>query len=119
MNFGYFIGMGWLIVVQFLAYESSSDQENFLTFEGHGGGLENDHDHDHQKWSIITVYFTITSLSTVGFGDFTPRSDIERCIGAFLLLGGVLIFSNLMNKFNETIQQTKKFNANLEQEDQL
>ena len=61
------------------------------------------------------MYFAITSISTVGFGDFTPRSDFERLIGAIILLGGVIIFSNCMAKFIEMLQQVKKFDATLEQ----
>ena len=28
--------------------------------------------------SIVGLYFAFTTLSTVGFGDYTPRSDVER-----------------------------------------
>lgn len=28
--------------------------------------------------SIIGLYFAFTTLSTVGFGDYTPRGDVER-----------------------------------------
>jgi hypothetical protein len=45
------------------------------------------------------MYFAFTSLSTVGFGDYTPRSDIERSIGAFVLLSGVATFSYIMGNF--------------------
>lgn len=96
-NFGYFLGMTWLTIVQISA--DTSDQVNFITYEGHGL-LD---DTSAMRWTIITMYFAITSLSTVGFGDFTPRSDIERVLGAFMLLGGVIIFSNLMAKFIEML----------------
>ena len=70
-----------------------------MTYEGHGL-LE---DTSSFKLTIITMYFAITSLSTVGFGDFTPRSDIERLLGSIMLLGGVIIFSNCMAKFIEML----------------
>jgi hypothetical protein len=49
--------------------------------------------------SIIGFYFAITTLSTVGFGDYTPRSDYERGIGTFILISGVMMFSYLMGSF--------------------
>ena len=45
------------------------------------------------------LYFSFTSLSTVGFGDFHPTNDIERIICAFILLFGVAIFSIVMSNF--------------------
>jgi len=38
------------------------------------------------------MYFSFTSLSTVGFGDYHPRSNSERLIGAAMLVFGVAIF---------------------------
>ena len=48
---------------------------------------------------IILTYFAFTSLSTVGFGDYAPRSNLERLVGAFMLLSGVAIFSYIMGNF--------------------
>jgi len=45
------------------------------------------------------TYFAFTSLSTVGFGDYVPRSNLERAVGAFMLLSGVAIFSYIMGNF--------------------
>lgn len=28
--------------------------------------------------SIVGLYYAFTTLSTVGFGDYTPRGDVER-----------------------------------------
>ena len=52
---------------------------------------------------MIAIYFSFTSLTTVGFGDFAPRADHERLVGAFMLLFGVLIFSYIMGKFLEMV----------------
>lgn len=42
------------------------------------------------------MYFAMTSLSTVGFGDFYPKNSYERLIGSIILLSGVTIFSTVM-----------------------
>jgi hypothetical protein len=54
---------------------------------------------------IIIFYFAFTSLSTVGFGDYHPRGNLERLMGAFILLGGVAIFSLIMGNFIEILQE--------------
>ena len=65
------------------------------------------------------VYFAITSLSTVGFGDFCPRSDLERALGALMLLFGVAIFSLCMGNFIEMVGQINEFNQTLDDGDSL
>ena len=49
------------------------------------------------------LYFSFTTLSTVGFGDYHPTNDIERFIGAFILLFGVAIFSIVMGNFTDIL----------------
>ena len=68
---------------------------------------------------IIVIYFAFTSLSTVGFGDYAPRGNIERLIGAFILLFGVAIFSYIMGNFISIIDEFKAFNEPLEEGDKL
>lgn len=49
--------------------------------------------------SEITVkvwYFSFTSLSTVGFGDFHAINNVERLACAMMLIFGVAIFSYFM-----------------------
>lgn len=53
------------------------------------------------------VYFAFTTLSTVGFGDYYPISDLERVIGAIMLLAGVAIFSYIMGNFIEILNKFK------------
>ena len=48
---------------------------------------------------IVLVYYSFTSLSTVGFGDYNPKSNTERILIAFFLLFGVAIFSYIMGNF--------------------
>ena len=55
--------------------------------------------------ALIAAYFSFTSLSTVGLGDYHPRSDGERIIAAFMLLFGVAIFSYIMGHFIDILNQ--------------
>ena len=60
---------------------------------------------------IIFMYFSFTSLTTIGFGDFNPRGDFERLYISFGLLFGVAIFSYVMGLFIEIIEEDKNNNA--------
>ena len=50
---------------------------------------------------IILVYFALTTLSTVGYGDLFPTSILEKALGVAIEIIGVTIFSILMNNFAE------------------
>ena len=51
------------------------------------------------RQTLVTTYFAFTSLTTVGFGDYSPRSNPERCFIVIVLLFGVSIFSLIMGIF--------------------
>jgi hypothetical protein len=58
---------------------------------------------------IISTYYACTSLSTVGFGDYTPRGEVERFVGAFILLFGVAINSLVLGNLLEILGDFKEF----------
>lgn len=45
-----------------------------------------------EKWTWIqSFYFSVISVTTVGFGDLTPTSDLSRLVVSFYILFGVSI----------------------------
>ena len=54
---------------------------------------------------LQNFYFILTTLSTVGFGDFYPKSDMERILGAFVILFGVALFSIIISEFLDMISK--------------
>jgi hypothetical protein len=57
-----------------------------------------------QEYKFITsCYFSITTLSTVGYGDLYPISNAEKIFGIMIMLGGVGFFSFIMGSFIEII----------------
>ena len=50
----------------------------------------------------------MTTLSTVGYGDFYPISDPEKIIGSVIQVVGVVVFANVMNKFIEIVLTIKE-----------
>lgn len=65
------------------------------------------------------IYFSTTTLSTVGFGDYAPRSNSERIFYSFVLIFGVAIFSLMMGIFMDIVVKWQTINASLEEGDQL
>ena len=44
------------------------------------------------------MYYTITTITTVGYGDITGTNSIERSISAFLEVFGVCFFAVVSGK---------------------
>ena len=68
---------------------------------------------------VIYTYFAFTSLSTVGFGDYCPRSDEERAVGGFILLFGVSLFSYIMGNFISIIDNYGQYEDEYNEDAQL
>ena len=52
---------------------------------------------------ITSCYFSITTLSTVGYGELYPISKVEKCLGMVIMLLGVGFFSYIMGSFIDII----------------
>lgn len=57
---------------------------------------------------IISCYFTLTTLTTVGYGDFVPTNNAERIFAIFIMLLGVAMFSYVMGSFTDLISSYDK-----------
>jgi hypothetical protein len=75
--------------------------QSFYGYDGYGFiHMEVTNQND---WAdLIKVwYYGLTTLSTIGFGDFCPKSTYEKLIIAFVMLFGVVVFSYIMGKLIE------------------
>jgi voltage-gated potassium channel len=50
---------------------------------------------------IASAYFTMTTLTTVGYGDITPTNSVERIVSIFIMIIGVSFFLILVGMVNE------------------
>lgn len=110
-NLSYFIGHFWYIYCEI---GSSIDLEVNARHHENPAAYNTEHflkffnlDHTSPKTnlqvSIILMYYAFTSMSTVGFGDYHPRSDYERVFCALILLFGVTMFSYIMGTFSQIL----------------
>ena len=63
---------------------------------------------------IKAMYFALTSLSTVGFGDYYPITDFERLLTSFVLLIGVMLFSYVLSELRLMMNRIKMMNGEIE-----
>lgn len=46
-----------------------------------------------EGWRLIdSVYFSVVTLATVGYGDLAPQTDLGKVFTIFLILGGIGLF---------------------------
>jgi len=63
---------------------------------------------DHQTWDVRYVngfYFMIVTIVTVGYGDMTPQTTLEKGFICFLVLFGCGQFGYCLNKIGSIFQQ--------------
>lgn len=127
------IGMCWLIMCQAIedfhapeGYASLPPEDQLLegdprleTRLGHflpANGME-----QMGLWEqmVIVTYYMFTSMSTVGFGDYHPKSDFERVVCSVILVFGVAIFSMIMGNFVAIIETFQTFNDDLDEGEDL
>ena len=52
---------------------------------------------------LICCYFTLTTLTTVGFGDYHAQNSYEEVFAIVIMLLGVAVFSYVMSSFTDQI----------------
>ena len=96
----YFIGCFWYLMSDTANAENEGQTSFIKQF-----GLDT---FDEDKRVIVSCYFALTTLSTVGYGDFYPVSNMERVLAVVIMLGGVAFFSYIMGNFIEIISNYEK-----------
>ena len=58
--------------------------------------------HAYEGWSWIdSFYFSVITLSTVGYGDFSPKTPVGKLFTALYILIGLGILTNFIFKLAE------------------
>jgi hypothetical protein len=65
------------------------------------------------------MYYALTTMATIGLGDYYPVSDVERSIGAFMMLFAATICSYCMGELMLMIEKVRNLNNDFSSEDKL
>jgi len=103
VTIAYFTGCFWYMFCVNITYDANNNhvKDNFI-----------------ERWDMVNItnkhkltiscYFALTTLSTVGYGDYYPISNAERIIVVIIMLSGVAFFSYIMGQFIEILRNYEK-----------
>ena len=49
------------------------------------------------------MWFALVTLTTVGYGDYSPQTEVEIAVAIVLMLAGVVFFSFIMSSMNDIL----------------
>lgn len=50
----------------------------------------------------------MTTLTTVGYGDFVPKTELEKIICIIIMIVGIAFFSFIMGNFTDVLNSYEK-----------
>jgi hypothetical protein len=56
---------------------------------------------------VRCLYFMLTTLCTIGYGDFHPQAIVEKMAGSVIQIIGSTIFSLVMSTFIQVVMTDK------------
>ncbi|EAR82348.1 cation channel family protein (macronuclear) [Tetrahymena thermophila SB210] len=104
----YFIGCIWYLVVTYA--EKDSGEVGFI--EKYGINF-----YDNKRKLVICCYFVMTTITTVGYGDYTPQSNNEKIVGIIIMILGIAFFSYIMGNFTDVLTSQKKLGEGFKSSD--
>ncbi|OMJ93103.1 hypothetical protein SteCoe_4049 [Stentor coeruleus] len=102
------LGMSVHILGCLWFYVSSTDNMN-LTWTSHNN-IDSFSDMDQY---IVSVYFVFTTLTTVGYGDNFPISNIEKIFTIILMCFGIAFYSLMIGSLASSIKSRDRIVANI------
>ncbi|OMJ96182.1 hypothetical protein SteCoe_365 [Stentor coeruleus] len=98
----YFMGCFWYWfqrIVSNYKYSSSKEGVDENTFEN-AFGLA---DMQSKDIALRSSYYMLTTIATIGYGDFMPRNVYEMSFAIVAMLFGVTLFAVIMGNFNSAL----------------
>ena len=74
---------------------------------------------DRGELYMTSFYFTVTTIVTVGYGDITPYSVVEKILCVLLMITGVIGFSFVTGSLSSIIQSEDSSMAKLKEQRQI
>lgn len=102
----YFLGCLWFWfqkTVNNYKYSNSSPTEEYLNDEDNFGTIYGLNHLSSEHVALRSSYFMLTTIATVGYGDFLPLNIYEMAFISCVMLFGVGLFAVIMGSFNSAI----------------
>lgn len=113
MSCSFFLGILWHIFVfdvQTTKFETILGTEHALSDNFRTEYFwKKDRDDSANRKMVKVWYFAITTLSTIGFGDYHPISLLEKCVSLIILLFGVTMFSFILGQLLDIIMNINTY----------
>ena len=106
----FFLGTFWFLLTK----HTTNGLEEFTFYNAYGLGEREDTD-----TLTIVLYFMFTTLSTVGLGDYNPKSSIERLFMTLVLMIGVASFSFIVTILIEIVIDVQNVTSKNEDSEKL
>ena len=95
----YAIGMIFYLFIEIemtIMHEAhpTADRESIVNFN-HVYEL---HKNTDDRNTLIVLYYSLTTLSSVGFGDYSPETTPERCFVTAIFLLMLIVFSTIIDR---------------------
>ena len=109
----------WIFTSELSIDQIMDEEGNVVTSEDEGmkqtnwilsNGFE---DQEIAELYTTAFYFTVTTITTVGYGDISGTNTTERVICIFLMIIGVLFFSFSSGSLTQIISNYEKVNLKL------
>lgn len=69
--------------------------------------------------TLTMLYYSLTTLSTVGFGDYSPVTTAERCFITVIFMMMLIVFSTIIDSLQRYFMQYQAFFTEPEQSTEL
>ena len=114
----FFLACGWYLNSYYNkpSHESHNfiDKYNLYYSKDNKNNLENPEVKTASHSFLICFFFTLTTITTTGFGDYVPQNVQERILCTFFMLIGILYFSFLMSLLMQEIKIVGEENQTVE-----
>jgi len=87
----------WFACMWYITYYIEEADENWIT----SGGFEQYSVFDSY---IASLYFSVMTMSTIGYGDISPVTSAERIVACIMMLVGAGIYAYVVGSITTTVQ---------------
>ncbi len=61
-----------------------------------------------EGWSLLdSLYFSVVTLTTIGFGDFSPKTDLGKIFTIIYIIMGIAIILQFINTVQNHYSETR------------